>query len=107
MSTSAMCPNAPVKSEVSHPLFRVADGVLFNLISPDDAYPYFEGSAKAVQQSAGGMAIVQVSDIHGLATAVRAAAGPVVLTLDPSDPTWGFVRVRAECGHQPRRRVHS
>ncbi len=73
-----------------------ADGVLFNLISPDDAYPYFEGSAKAVQQSAGGMAIVQVSDIDGLATAVRAAAGPVVVTLDPSDPTWGFVRVFSE-----------
>jgi hypothetical protein len=73
-----------------------ADGVLFNLISPDDAYPYFEGSAKAVQQAAGGMAIVQVSDIDGLATAIRAAAGPVTVTLDPSEPTWGFIRVFSE-----------
>jgi hypothetical protein len=73
-----------------------ADGVLFNLISPDDAYPYFEGSAKAVQQAAGGMAIVQVSDIDGLATAIRDAAGPVTVTLDPSEPTWGFIRVFSE-----------
>lgn len=73
-----------------------ADGVLFNLISPDDAYPYFEGSAKAVQQAAGGMAIVQVADIDGLASAIRAAAGPVTVTLDPSDPTWGFIRVFSE-----------
>jgi hypothetical protein len=73
-----------------------ADGVLFNLISPDDAYPYFEGSAKAVQQAAGGMAIVQISDIDGLATAIRDAAGPVTVTLDPSEPTWGFIRVFSE-----------
>jgi hypothetical protein len=73
-----------------------ADGVLLNLISPDDAYPYFEGSAKAVQQAAGGMVIVQVSDIDGLATAIRAAAGPVTVTLDPSEPTWGFIRVFSE-----------
>ena len=73
-----------------------ADGVLFNLISPDDAYPYFEGSAKAVQQAAGGMAIVQVADIDSLATAIRAAAGPVTVSLDPSDPTWGFIRVFSE-----------
>jgi hypothetical protein len=73
-----------------------ADGVLFNLISPDDAYPYFEGSAKAAQQAAGAMAIVQVSDIDGLATAIRASAGPVTVTLDPSEPTWGFLRVFSE-----------
>lgn len=73
-----------------------ADGVLFNLISPDDAYPYFEGSAKAVQQAATGMAIVQVSDIDGLATAIRDAADPVTVTLDPSEPTWGFIRVFSE-----------
>jgi hypothetical protein len=73
-----------------------ADGVLFNLISPDDAWPFFEGSARAVQQVAGGMAIVQVSDIDGLAVAIRAAAGLVTVTLDPSEPTWGFVRVFSE-----------
>jgi hypothetical protein len=72
------------------------DGVLFNLISPDDAWPFFEGSAKAVQQAAGGMAIVQVSNIDGLAAAIRAAAGPVTVTLDPGEPSWGFVRVFSE-----------
>jgi hypothetical protein len=73
-----------------------ADGVLFNLISPDDAWPFFEGSAKAVQQAAGGMALVQVSDIDGMADGIRAAAGPVTVTLDPSPPTWGFIRVFSE-----------
>jgi hypothetical protein len=73
-----------------------ADGVLFNLISPDDAWTFFEGSAKAVQQAAGGMAIVQVSDIDGLADAIRATAGPDTVTLDPSPPSWGFIRVFSE-----------
>jgi len=73
-----------------------ADGVLFNLISPDDAWTFFEGSAKAVQQAAGGMAIVQMSNIDGLASAIRGAAGPVTVTLDPSEPSWGFIRVFSE-----------
>jgi hypothetical protein len=72
------------------------DGVLFNLISPDDAWTFFEGNAKAVQQAAAGMAIVQVSNIDGMATAIRAAAGPVTVTLDPSPPSWGFIRVFSE-----------
>ena len=42
------------------------------------------------------MAIVQISDIDGLATAIRDAAGPVTVTLDPSEPTWGFIRVFSE-----------
>jgi hypothetical protein len=75
-----------------------ADGVLFNLISPDDAWTFFEGSIKAVQQAAGGMAIVQVSDIDGLAAGIRAAAGPVTVTLDPGVPSWGYIRVFTESG---------
>ena len=49
-----------------------ADGVLFNLISPDDAWPFFEGSAKAVQQAAGGMAIVQCR----ISTALQSPSAP-------------------------------
>jgi hypothetical protein len=73
-----------------------ADGVLFNLISPDDAWPFFEGDARAVQQAAGGMGLVMVSDIDGLADAIRAAAGPVTVTMDPGEPTWGYLRVFSE-----------
>jgi len=70
-----------------------ADGVLFNLISPDDAWPFFQGNFRAVQEAAQGMAIVQVSDIDGLADAIRGAGGTVDVTLDPGDPTWGYIRV--------------
>jgi hypothetical protein len=73
-----------------------ADGVLFNLISPDDAWTFFEGSASAVQEAADGMALVQVSDIDGMAAAIRTATGPVTVTLDPSPPTWGYIRVFSE-----------
>jgi hypothetical protein len=73
-----------------------ADGVLFNLISPDDAWPFFEGNFRAVQQAAGGMALVQVSDIDGLADDIRTAVGAVTVTLDPGDPTWGHIRVFSE-----------
>lgn len=70
-----------------------AEAVLFNLISPDDAWPFFQGNFRAVQQAAGGMGLVQVSGIDGLADAIRAAAGSVTVTLDPGEPTWGYIRV--------------
>jgi len=70
-----------------------AHGVLFNLISPDDAWPFFEGDLRAVQQEAAGMAIIQVSDIDGMADAIRTASGSVTVDLDPGEPTWGYIRV--------------
>ena len=73
-----------------------AAGVLFNLISPDDAWPFFQGDARAVQRAAGGMALVMVSDIDGLADAIRGAAGSVTVTMDPGEPTWGYIRVFSE-----------
>ena len=82
-----------IGSQVLRAAAAGVDAVLFNLMSPDDAWPFFRGNLKAVHQAAGGMALVQVSDIDGLADAIRADAGPVTVTLDPQEPTWGYLRV--------------
>jgi hypothetical protein len=73
-----------------------AKAVLFNLISPDDAWPFFSGDLRAVQQAAAGMPMVQISDIDGMADAIRAAAGAVTVTLDPTEPSFGHIRVFSE-----------
>jgi hypothetical protein len=73
-----------------------ADAVLFNLISPDDAWTFFVGDLRAVQREAVGMPLVQISDIDGMADAIRAAAGPVTVTLEPTEPSWGHIRIYSE-----------
>ncbi|HEX6332389.1 MAG TPA: hypothetical protein VF129_14045 [Actinomycetota bacterium] len=85
-----------IGSQVLRAAAAGADAVLFNLISPDDAWTFFQGDLRAVQRAAGGMAIAQISDIDGLADAIRADAGPVNVTLDPQEPGWGYLRVFAE-----------
>jgi hypothetical protein len=69
-----------------------------NLVSPDDAYVYFEGPANVVQEVAVGMPVVQISDIDELAVRIRRALrqGPVRIRLNPSRPTHGFIRVFRE-----------
>jgi hypothetical protein len=69
-----------------------------NLVSPDDAYPYFEGPDDQVQEEAAGMPVVQISDIDELAARIRRALahGPVRIQLKPSRPTHGFIRVFRE-----------
>jgi hypothetical protein len=69
-----------------------------NLISPDDAYPYFEGGFKQVQRKTAGMPIVQIADIDQEAQAIRAAmaGGDVQVSLTPAAPTHGFLRVFRE-----------
>ena len=73
-----------------------AEAVLLNLISPDDAWTFFEGDPRAVQAAAAGMPVVEISDIDGMAAAIRAAVGPVTVTLDPGEPSWGYIRVFSE-----------
>jgi hypothetical protein len=77
-----------------------AEAVAFvsNLVSPDDAYPYFEGPDNLVQEEAVGMPVVQISDIDELAARIRRAlaGGPVRIELKPSRPTHGFIRVFRE-----------
>jgi hypothetical protein len=73
-----------------------ARGVLFNLKSPDDAWPFFDGDPRAIQDAAEGMALVMVADIDGLAAAIRGPASPDTVTLDPGDPSFGYIRVFSE-----------
>ena len=74
-----------------------ADGMLSNLISPDDAWPFLRSSSKTVRaiyaEAPDDFVVVQVSDIDELADQIRAAAGAVTVTLTPSTPTHGFLRV--------------
>jgi hypothetical protein len=70
-----------------------ADAFVSNLISPDDAWPFFRGDLRDVSREAVGMPIVQISDIDELATRIRTAGAPVTLTLDPSRPEQGHLRV--------------
>lgn len=74
-----------------------ATAIVFNLISPDDAWPFFDGDLRAVGEAAQGIPIVQISGIDGLAAEIRESVSPDI-TLDPGDPTWGYVRVFTESG---------
>lgn len=69
-----------------------------NLVSPDDAYVYFEGPEELVQEVAVGMPVVQISDIDEQAARIRdaLARGPVRMKLQPSTPTHGYIRVFRE-----------
>lgn len=77
---------------------RAADAgavaALSNLISNDDAYPFPFSTPRAVE----GLRVpaVQVSGTEPFASQVRAAPGNVTVRLEPTTPTWGFVRVYRE-----------
>lgn len=78
-----------------------ATAMLSNLVSPDDAWPFFRGGSRtlrAIQQEAGDFVVVQVSDIDELADGIRAglSGGPVTVSLTPSTPSHGYLRVFAE-----------
>lgn len=67
---------------------------LSNLISPDSAWPF----PFRTPERAGEFPAVQVSEIDGLAASIRDAlgAGEVTVTLTPTAPTFGFLRVYNE-----------
>lgn len=67
---------------------------LSNLVGPDSAWPFpFRTPGRA-----GSFPAVQISDVDGLAADVRAAlpGGDVTITLTPTTPTFGFLRVYQE-----------
>lgn len=68
---------------------------LSNLLSIDDAYG-FGPDTSADLSALAGIPVLQMSDIDGMADAIRAAAEPVTLSLTPVTPGWGFLRVFAE-----------
>jgi hypothetical protein len=85
------------------PILHAAGGgataVVLNLISPDDAYPYPPSPARLqnIRAQATDLPVVQISDLDGLAERIRAAQGPpVTVTLTPSEPSWGYLRVFQE-----------
>jgi len=77
---------------------RAADAgamaALSNLVGPDDAYPFPFSTPRAVGNV--GIPAVQVSGTEPFASRVRSAVGAVSVTLEPTTPTWGFIRVFRE-----------
>ena len=74
-----------------------ATAMLSNLISPDDAWPFFSADSRTLRaigaEAPEDFVVVQVSDIDELADQIRAASGAVSVTLTPSTPTHGFLRI--------------
>lgn len=80
-----------------------ARAIVFNMVSPDDAYPLGPRSARvhrSIQERAVGVPMVMVSDIDEVADRIRdrSAEGgnDERLTLRPGYPSYGFLRVFAE-----------
>jgi hypothetical protein len=79
-----------------------AKALLFNFISPDDAFDYGppgrRSREQAIEKYAKGMPIVEISDIDEGAERIREAlsGGPVKVTLRAGVPSWGFLRVYDE-----------
>ena len=70
-----------------------------NLGGPDTAWPFGpDTDPGAVAAATATMPALQVSDESGLATEIRAAVGPVTMTLEPNASSWGYLRVFAETG---------
>lgn len=67
---------------------------LSNLVSPDAPWPF----PFRTPDRAGGFPAVQIADVDGLAAAIRSAlaGGEVTLTLTPTPPSYGFLRVFQE-----------
>jgi hypothetical protein len=86
----------PIGDQVVFAARAGAIAFVSNLVSPDDAYPYFEGELDL--GVAAGMPVVQISDIDEAAARIRRALArePVRMKLKPSRPTHGFVRVFRE-----------
>lgn len=64
-------------------------------MSPDDAYAYSPGAdPKAL--AVAGVPVLQIAEIDDVADAIRAAAGPVTMTVISQTPSWGYLRVFRE-----------
>lgn len=70
-----------------------ARALLSNLVSPDDAWPFAQGVTSRVLSAAAGMAVVQVSDIDGMADEIRASDDPDTVSMTAGKPEWGFLEV--------------
>ena len=91
-----------VPCNVAHQATRAARAgaqlFISNLVSPDDAYTYYD-PGRFRPGDVRGMPVVQISDIDELAKAIRTelrGGEGVRVTLDPGQPSWGFLRVFRE-----------
>jgi hypothetical protein len=76
-----------------------ASALVSNLISPDDAYQLDPGvPARTLEPAVAGLSVFQIADIDDLADGMRAAVGPVSLTVTAQTPSWGYIRVFREDG---------
>ena len=80
-----------------------ARAIVFNVVSPDDAYPFGPRSEKVfeeLQERATGVPMVMVSDIDEVAARIRDRLAQSIederLTLRPGYPSYGSLRVFAE-----------
>ncbi len=69
-----------------------ATALVSSLESPDDAWAWPFGRPDGIADDED-MVVVQMAAADGLADAVRAASGVVTLTLEPSSPEVGFLRI--------------
>ncbi|MBA3778526.1 MAG: hypothetical protein H0X16_04365 [Chloroflexi bacterium] len=77
-----------------------ADAIVFNLISPDDAYGYrpVGSSAGAIAAAGPGLEVFMIAEIDDVVAGLRAAlaSGPVTMTVTAQPPSWGYLRVFRE-----------
>lgn len=86
-----------VGSQVAYAAAAGAKALVFNLISRDDAWVYFQGSLKTVTRNAVGMPVVMVADIDEMVQRLRAApAASRTIALEPGPYEYGHLRVYRE-----------
>jgi hypothetical protein len=56
-------------------------------------FPLNPSNVESTLQALEGLPVVAVGSMDGLADELRAAAGDVPVTLEPQEPSWGFLRV--------------
>ena len=66
--------------------------LLSNLVSPDDPYPFPYSRPRSVAGNED-MVVAQVADTDGLADALRSASETSTVTLAPTTPAVGYVRI--------------
>ena len=69
-----------------------ATALLSSLVSPDDPYPFPYGRPRDIERNED-MVVAQIADADGLAEALRASSGTATVTLEPTTPAVGYVRI--------------
>lgn len=88
-------PPCPIGAQLLLAADAGAVAFVSNLLSIDDAWA-FGPDLDASLADAAGVPAVQISDIDGLAAAIRGSTETVTMTLTPNVPAWGYLRVFAE-----------